>query len=110
MTEACAILDAIRATIVEAAQERHLAREDGEAIAQRVETMLRRDFGPDKHYIPGEGRINDRQMALDLLGQGSDPEAVARKVGVHVSTVYRWRSGQVRRKRSPGLGSDEWVL
>lgn len=110
MSEACAILDAIRATIVEAARERQVRREDGEAIADRVDAMLRRDFGSDRHYIAGGVRSNDRQMALDLLGKGSDPGAVARKVGVHVSTVYRWRSKQVRRKRSSGLGSDDWVL
>jgi transposase len=42
-----------------------------------------------------------------MLSQGKSPEAVASCLGVHVSSVYRWRQS---RSRSAGLGSDDWVL
>jgi DNA-binding NarL/FixJ family response regulator len=78
-------------------------------IAERIERAVRANFGAERVYVPA---LPDdrRQEALRMLQGGDDPESVARRLMVHTSTVYRWRSKARTVRRRTGLGGDDWVL
>ena len=95
------ILDAVREEIRRALQ----VTTDPDAAADQVVSRIRRQWAGEQVYIrqPQEKRAE----ALAMLRQGKSAEAVASSLGVHVSTVYRWRQA---RRDSTGLGSRDWVL
>jgi DNA invertase Pin-like site-specific DNA recombinase len=95
------ILESVRAEIRAAMS----STTDPDAVAERVVSAVQRQWAGEQVYIR---QPRDRKnRALSMLSQGKSPEAVASCLGVHVSSVYRWRQS---RSRSSGLGSDDWVL
>ena len=101
MTGCSEFIEFLRAEIVAAC--------DDEAVADRIEREVRMAFGGERAYIP---TLPDsrRTEAMRLLGSGMAPEKVARRVGVHPVTVYRWRRGKTKSRESGGLGRSDWVL
>lgn len=80
-----------------------------EAIAERVTTAFREEFGGVRLYVAAvpDGK---RDKALLMLKSGASVDRVAAAVGVHVSTVYRWSAQPARKPRGSGFGRDDWVL
>ena len=101
MTGRCEFLEFLRAEILAACED--------EALADRIEREVRLTFGGERTYIP---TLPDsrRSEAMRLLKSGMAPEQVARRVGVHAVTVYRWRRAAPRRHGGGGLGRSDWVL
>lgn len=101
----CEFVDRVRQIVLEACQD------DGApaAVADRVEQMIREEFGALRVYIPAlpDGKKDE---AVRLLRQGMDPERVAVRLSVHVSTVYRWRRVARKRRSRESLGKPDWVL
>lgn len=71
-------------------------------FAETISAEIRRELGGDNHYIPVPTR-SDRDARI--LADDRPADQVARRNGVHPSTVRRIR----RRKRDPQqFGSEEW--
>lgn len=83
------LLSTIRAEIEETGRKLELPQETCTRLASRIEDSLMRDFGGSRVYVPAKPRAY-REDGLRLLRQGIPPAKVARKLRVHVSTIYRW--------------------
>jgi len=101
MTGRCEFLEFLRAEIVAACED--------EEMADRIEREVRLAFGGERTYIPTLPD-NRRDEALRLMREGMLPGQVARRVGVHMVTVYRWRKAARRKRADSGLGRGDWVL
>ena len=86
---------------------------DAEAIAATVTQSVRQAWSGEQVYIPKADTA--RQFALELIRRGKSPETAARAVGVHPSTVYRWRQAERARnlekpREHRGLErTDKWL-
>ena len=98
-------VDDILATVRAEIQAAMAQCRDPDAVAEHVVTAVRQQWAGEQVYIRKSG--GRRAEALRLLSQGKTPEGVAAMLGVHASTVYRWRQA---RRESTGLGSRDWVL
>ena len=81
------------------------------AVADRVVRAIQVELGGEQHYISTAPDAR-RAEAVRMLRSGMTTDEVARELGVHPSTVYRWHASlRTRsRKRGPGLGRDGWNL
>ena len=88
---------------------RLLSRLANTDVANRVVANVQSAFSGTQVYIPAHDR---RDEGIRLLKSGRTTDEVARELGVHKSTVYRWHGSMHTRtrKRGPGLGRDDWNL
>jgi DNA invertase Pin-like site-specific DNA recombinase len=63
---------------------------DADQVAQVIAAQIRNRWAGEQVYIR-VGR-DHRAEALAMIRDGVPPAKVARRVGVHVATVYRWRA------------------
>lgn len=63
----------------------------GMARVARETDEQRRDKGKNRIGRPAKNPWYDRQMIVDALAAGERPDAVAKRCGVHLATVYRIR-------------------
>ncbi len=82
-----------------------------EEIARRACQEFQRKYGGLERYIPAVDRKWREQAIVEDVKKMKDRNEVAKKHGVHVSTVSRavTRANQ-RGQHATGFGSDEWVL
>ena len=101
MTGRCEFLEFLRAEILAVCED--------ETAADRIEREVRLAFGSERVYVPALPDSR-RDEALRLMRSGMTPEQAARRVGVHVTTTYRWRKSVRRKPADAGLGRGNWVL
>ena len=99
------VLTAITETAVSSAMVEGLERARAERVGRLICEHIQRDFGTTRVYIPAANRDARDRAILAGLAQGDTPTAIARRVGVSKSTVYR-----LKRRQPRGLAPDDWVL
>jgi hypothetical protein len=77
-------------------------------LADHLYLALQREYPAQRIYIPAPSRGARDRAILVGLASGDSREAVARRVGVHPSTVDRVR--RRTRPSGPGMAPEEWAL
>ena len=110
-----AILAVIVAAATTAATAEGLDHRAAHRLAAAITDRLRRELGTLRVYIPAPSRAARDRAILAGLANGDSRQAIANRVGVHVTTVDRIaRRHQAERAKNrrahTGLGPAEWVL
>jgi transcriptional regulator of acetoin/glycerol metabolism len=69
--------------------------------AKSLEHALRREFGGESTRVRKRPKKDEILQAITAHGQSTSVAEVARKIGVHRTTVYRVLSSHLRSKRLP---------
>lgn len=105
-----AVLAVIVAAATTAATAEGLDHRAAHRLAAAITDRLRRELGTLRVYIPAPSRAARDRAILAGLANGDSRQAIASRVGVHVTTVDRIaRRHQAARQRA-GMGPAEWVL
>ena len=104
------VISVIVAAATTAATAEGLDHRAAHRLAAAITDRLRRELGTLRVYIPAPSRAARDRAILAGLANGDSRQAIANRVGVHVTTVDRIaRRHQAARQRA-GMGPAEWVL
>jgi hypothetical protein len=106
MTGRSDVLTVIVDAAVVAAAAEGLSQGPAKRIGEAICARLRAEYGTALVYVPAPDRSARDRAIVAGLAAGDSPAVVARRVGVHESTVRRVRHRQQRRSMAPS----EWEL
>lgn len=104
------IITVILAAATAAARAEGLDQRSATRLAASITDRLRRELGTARVYIPAPSRAARDRAILAGLAQGDSRQAIAARIGVHVTTVDRVARRHQGARQRAGMGPAEWVL